>query len=301
MASKQRHLPPQHSKMNDKTSPNPEFRMPKSDVENRMSEQIDKGRNLLERTIRSDAELQEAHQETYKWIDYTKELLRRAFTTRGYSDEFIGQNQPALFWSQISQLSSFSARIEDYRRLVQSHLDRLESIYERFELIPEVTGSAHRISQVSSESQSKTVFVVHGTNEVAKVNVARFLEQIELKPVILHEQASEGLTIIEKIERYSDVGFAVIILTADDEAYPHGKADLKANRARQNVILEFGFFIGKLGRERTAVLYENKVELPTDIHGLVYIPLDTGNGWKLDLAKNMKAAGIEFDMNRVCQ
>jgi len=145
------------------------------------------------------------------------------------------------------------------------------------------------------------VFVVHGTNEVAKVNVARFLEQIELKPVILHEQASEGLTIIEKIERYSDVGFAVIILTADDEAYPHGKADLKANRARQNVILEFGFFIGKLGRERTAVLYENKVELPTDIHGLVYIPLDTGNGWKLDLAKNMKAAGIEFDMNRVCQ
>ncbi len=146
---------------------------------------------------------------------------------------------------------------------------------------------------------SSEVFLVHGRDEAAKQAVARFIEKLDLTPVILHEQPSEGHTIIEKFERYSNVGFAVVLMTPDDVGALAQKPPKLKPRARQNVILELGFFLGKLGRKRVCALYKQDVEIPSDYKGVLFIPMDAGNGWQLPLAKEIKAAGIQLDLNKV--
>ena len=115
--------------------------------------------------------------------------------------------------------------------------------------------------------------------------------------VILHEQASQGMTIIEKIEAHGDVGFAVVLLTPDDSGAKKGSEAV--SRARQNVILELGYFIGRLGRARVTALRRGDVEVPSDFGGVVYENFDSGGGWKQALAKELAAAGFEIDWNLV--
>ncbi|WP_443749626.1 TIR domain-containing protein [Asticcacaulis solisilvae] len=146
---------------------------------------------------------------------------------------------------------------------------------------------------------SRKVFVVHGHDEGAKEATARFLEALDFEPIILHEQASRGRTIVEKIEEHGDVGFAVVLLTPDDVgAHKDHSTDLKP-RARQNVLLELGYFMGRLGRSRVVALKRGDVEVPSDFEGVVYVGYDSGNGWKQDLGKELDAAGYEIDWNKV--
>ena len=140
------------------------------------------------------------------------------------------------------------------------------------------------------------VFIVHGHDDAAKQELARFLEKIKLEPIILHEQADKGLTIIEKIEDYSDVGYAIVLYTECDKG--RAKEEPQTNerfRARQNVVFEHGFLIGKLGRKNVCALVKGNVETPGDISGIVYTPFDPNEGWKLHLIKNMNAAGYTID------
>jgi predicted nucleotide-binding protein len=150
------------------------------------------------------------------------------------------------------------------------------------------------------ESTHQRVFIVHGHDEAAKQTVARFVEKLGLQAIILREQPYAGRTIIEDIEKYSNVGFAVVLLTPDDIGGPKGTRlkDLKP-RARQNVIFELGFFVGKLGRNRVCVLYKEGVEIHSDYHGILYVPMDPNEGWKRSLAKEIKEAGIPFDLDRI--
>ena len=139
---------------------------------------------------------------------------------------------------------------------------------------------------------------MHGHDHGHKETVARFLGKLDLEPIILHEQADRGKTVIEKFEAHAaDVRCAVVILTADDVAYSKTNPEQKELRARQNVILELGYFVGKLGRAQTFALVEKEVALPSDIHGVVYIRLDDG-AWRLHLVKELKAAGLDVDANR---
>jgi predicted nucleotide-binding protein len=144
---------------------------------------------------------------------------------------------------------------------------------------------------------SNKVFVVHGHDEGARESVARFLEKMDFQAIILHEQANQGRTVIEKVEAHGDVGFAVVLLTPDDEGCTKGKPS--EPRARQNVLLELGYFIGRLGRERVCALKRGEVEIPSDFAGMVWVPMDSSSGWKLSLAKELKAAGYHVDMNKV--
>ena len=146
-------------------------------------------------------------------------------------------------------------------------------------------------------SDSREVFIVHGHDEAAKESVARFIDKLGLKPIILHEQANKSRTIIEKFESHSDVAFAVVLMTPDDVGASAKKPNETKSRARQNVILELGFFLGKLGRDRVCALYKSDVETPSDFDGVLYVPMDAGNGWQLQLAKEIRAAGIAIDMN----
>lgn len=144
-----------------------------------------------------------------------------------------------------------------------------------------------------------SVFLVHGHNEGSKHAVARFLEQIGVTPVILHEQINRGMTIIEKFEEFaSRAGFAVILMTPDDYGYPVGKDSEIKSRPRQNVVLELGYFVARLGRDKTFVLVKGDIEMPSDVFGIVYEPLDDNHGWKMKLAAELTAAGFTIDLNK---
>lgn len=157
--------------------------------------------------------------------------------------------------------------------------------------------SAPTVAAVSSSGNR--VFLVHGHNEAVLQTAARFIEKLGLPVTILREEANKGQTVIEKFEKYSDAGFAVVLLTADDVCGPvGGEPEQIHRRARQNAILELGFFLGKLGRAKVCALYEEGVELPSDFHGVLYTLIDPKGAWKLGLARELKAANLPVDMNK---
>ena len=143
------------------------------------------------------------------------------------------------------------------------------------------------------------VFIVHGHDEAAKHAVARFVEKLGLEAIILDEQPSEGLTIIEKFEKYARIAdFAIVLITHDDVGAPIKKKEELKLRARQNVVFELGYFFHALGRKGVCALYKEGVELPSDIYGVVYVLMDELNAWQLKLAREMKRAGLSVDLNK---
>ncbi|PKM31297.1 MAG: hypothetical protein CVV07_03805 [Gammaproteobacteria bacterium HGW-Gammaproteobacteria-11] len=144
---------------------------------------------------------------------------------------------------------------------------------------------------------SSKVFIVHGHDDGARETVARFLERIGLEAIILHEQANQGRTVIEKVVANSDVGFAVVLLTPDDEGC--AKGGNPEPRARQNVLLELGYFIGRLGRDKVCALKRGNLEIPSDFAGVVWETMDSNGGWKQALARELEAAGHSIDWNKV--
>jgi hypothetical protein len=136
------------------------------------------------------------------------------------------------------------------------------------------------------------IFIVHGHDDIAKLEMSAFISSLGLQPIILHQQASSGRTIIEKIEHYSNVGFGVVLYTPRDIGSKVG--DLKSNyRARQNVVFEHGFLIGKLGRARVAAVVKGNVETPNDISGVVYVSMDHAEEWKRQLLVELRGAGYQ--------
>ena len=155
------------------------------------------------------------------------------------------------------------------------------------------------VKPVQTPDASRKIFVVHGHDEGAREAVARFIERIELKAIILHEQPNRGLTIIEKFEAEAEqVGFTVVLLTPDDLGGTQANGE-QAPRARQNVIYELGYFVGKIGRGRVCLLRKGDIEGFSDFNGVIYTQMDAAGAWKLTLARELKAAGFDVDLNKV--
>lgn len=152
-------------------------------------------------------------------------------------------------------------------------------------------------------STRKKVFVVYGHDSEARTQLEAMLRRWELDPLILDQLPSEGATIIEKLERYTqDVNFAVVLATPDDIGYRANHEDELAYRARQNVVLELGMMLAKLGRKNVAILMkqQDKMERPSDIQGLIYIPFkDSVTDGAVLLAKEMSAQGYNIDVKKL--
>ncbi|WP_044470173.1 TIR domain-containing protein [Mannheimia massilioguelmaensis] len=158
-------------------------------------------------------------------------------------------------------------------------------------------------STASFPTLSNKVFIVHGHDEKLKLDVERFVHEIGLIPIVLHRQTNEGQTIIEKFEKNSDVGFAFILLTPDEISYTVDQKDKSDSerkvefRARPNVIFEFGYFVGKLGRGRVCCLLKGNIEVPSDVSGVVYHKIDNNLEEKaFSIIKELKAVGYQIKM-----
>lgn len=179
-------------------------------------------------------------------------------------------------------------------RSIHTHQGKTELL----KVIGQVRGRS-AAPQPTPKAIGNRVFLVHGHDEAALQSCARFIEQLGLSVIILREQPNQGRTIIEKFVDHAEVGFAVVLLTPDDRGGAVSRpCEEQSRRARQNVILELGFFIGRLGRERVCALYSEGVEIPSDYQGVAFVPLDPKMAWRLELARELKAAGLPIDMNK---
>jgi predicted nucleotide-binding protein len=226
------------------------------------------------------------------WDEFNEQLLRSRFSTakvaNGYRRVAVGfggrgSPQQELQWLQQG---------------ISRQKRKLDSIRQQLQLYGSEVEEGEVRSSLAGFPQGTKVFVVHGHDGDVKYQVAEFLQKITgERPVILHEQPDSGRTIIEKFEGHaSEAGFAVVLLTADDMGRAIDETTPRP-RARQNVVLELGFFIGRLGRGRVISLHEAGVELPSDLNGVLYKPL-TGN-WHTALAGELRAAGIEVDLGKL--
>ncbi len=154
----------------------------------------------------------------------------------------------------------------------------------------------------NSSSSNRKVFVVYGHDEIARTQLEALLRRWDLDPIILDQQASSGQTIIEKLEEYgSDVGYAIVLATPDDEGKAKDEPEYKS-RVRQNVVLELGMFLSKLGRERVAILLKESkdFEKPSDIQGLIYIPFQNRvDEVSISLIRELTRQGFAIDSTRI--
>ncbi len=197
----------------------------------------------------------------------------------------------------LSFNTSHSTYEESFNNGKMKLLNLLKVILEDIQLdstLNEVENS-HKTTTLNSTK----VFIVHGHDEAAKLNVARFIEKLKFEAIILHEQVSSSQTIIEKLEKFTDVGYGIVIYTPCDIGAKKGNQDNLQNRARQNVVFEHGYLIAKLGRSKVCALVKEEIEKPNDISGIVYVIMDDNKAWKIELAKELKNAGYKVDMNLI--
>lgn len=158
-----------------------------------------------------------------------------------------------------------------------------------------ISGEAKFVKEKVNSTRKREVFIVHGHNEALKQEVARMVEKQGLEAIILSEQVNRGKTIIEKFEEHSDVGAAICLFTGDD--YGKAKDATSENlRARQNVVFEAGYFMGKLGRENVVLIANPDIEIPSDLKGVVYT---NEKSWQIDVLKELKAIGYAIDLNKL--
>lgn len=276
----------------------PQLRAPREKVRTELEDRMATGQALLDVPVRSEEELTQVRQQRSTWDEYNEELLKRRFTSQAFAKEYRGSAGVFVMGGGTPPLNK---RVADFHDDVSAKLRRLSSVIERLPLCDEpaeVKADVSRRERVVAPRGD--IFIVHGHEEAVKESVARLIARVSgREPTILHEQADRGQTIIEKFEQHARrASFAVALLTADDVGRSRDSEELQP-RGRQNVVLELGYFMGALGRDRVAILYQEGVELPSDLLGVLYIAVDEGDGWRLKLAKALRDAGVDVDLNEL--
>jgi len=238
----------------------------------------------------TDAQIREFLKRTAFWLGYKLSSNVDRYFVRFDNEqdsEYLNVSQDDLMrnlWFLEKQGYLTSSNIPGNRVPALKLIEEMEA--------QELEKSKPIVTREKSMDNARNVFVVHGHDQGMQQTVARFLEKLKLKPIILSEQASRSRTIVEKFEAYSSVPFAVVLLSPDDIGAAKGEEPKP--RARQNVILELGYFIGALGRENVCALHKGGVELPSDLHGVIWVPYE--GDWQLTLIKELKAAEIDIDL-----
>jgi predicted nucleotide-binding protein len=267
----------------------------------KIQERIDKGQQLRDRQIDSRDEYSRALSDHGNWSRHNKNLLLQLFDGSLFAEEYTKgciflPTRPFLPASTGERVTEekveFSRDLDRYRKNIDRDINHLMGIQDQLKLYDE--------PDLPTRTFGDKIFIVHGHDEAAKHKIARFISDLDLSAIILDEQPSRGQTIIDKFEEHAnEAGFAIVLLTADDVGAPKNKKDEPKPRARQNVIMELGYFLCGLGRDRVRILYEEGVELPSDIHGIIYVQMDERGAWKLELAQEMASIGMTVDMNKL--
>lgn len=267
-----------------------------------LDEKIIIGNELLNREIQNLIDFSKSKKDFSNWCDYNSEYLKQAFNKE--SNEYKKSFDTAGSWSigmVGGRTRSLNIEIDKFLIKVDCKLQNLKKLRAKTELLKVDSDFIQNTKETSTTQLDKSqVFIVHGHDDEAKSRTARFVERLGFEAIILHEQASSSMSIIEKIEEYSNVGFGIVLYTPCDIGgkKTQDPAELES-RARQNVVFEHGFLIGRIKRENVCALVKGDVELPNDISGVVYVQMDSADSWKYTIAKEMIASGYKVDMNKI--
>lgn len=265
-----------------------------------LDERINIGEDIYTRQINSMDIYKKSNVDYSNWNDYNSEFLKYSFNKEEneYKTQYINAGLFPLNMlhtvgkSQKNELTRFKDK-------VYSKLDNLKKLRAKTNLLRTSIQEKIIDSEKSISLDKSQVFIVHGHDDSAKSKTARFIEKLGLSPIILHEQASGSKTVIEKIETYSNVGFGIILYTPCDIGAKNEPEPNIKNRARQNVVFEHGFLIGKIGRKNVCALVKGDIETPNDISGVVYVNMDDDEAWHLKVARELRNSGYEIDMNKL--
>ena len=264
--------------------------VPARQLHDEIDERLVKGQALLDAPGTTESELRERRDAYYTWTDYNKALIRRSFDVAKPSEDYARETLVAAVGASLDQ------RWELLRRDISRKMRRLRSLQDQVSLFQMHPDAVQPASTPDPSVVGEDIFVVHGHDGATKETVARFLRKlVGREPVILHEQPDRGRTVIEKFEDHAALAACAIVLLTGDDVGGVAGGDQRP-RARQNVVLEMGFFLGKLGRGRVVILHEADVELPSDLHGVLYVQLDTSGAWRNAVAREVQAAGVEVDL-----
>lgn len=252
--------------------------------------------NLFKELLKNIENLR--YKDEFKRDEIFRKLEMRIRNIYGSNSSYLKAITRIYFWPGYAPSSEEEKR-ESWIKGQKETKNLLNTIIEEQELF----SSDQKVATENFSEKSNNIFIVHGKDESMKINVARVIEKLKLNPTILHEKPNKGRTIIEKFTDYSDVLYAIVLLSPDDIGYEKESSSIENQyfRARQNVILELGYFLGKLGRERVLVLFreEKKFEIPSDYSGVLFIPFDSAGKWQIDLVKELKASGYDVDANNL--
>ncbi len=279
----------------------------RKDAEEKIDARIAKGEELRGEQIQNAPGLEDARQRYYQWDDYNRTLLDTLFTGRTFQNEYSSPLH-IVFGGSGGLHYDINEHKDDIRRKMgrlQSIRDRVELLKEPVQVMPSHSSTLEtnfsspnplrdRLSDVRGDKDK--VFVVFGHNEMARLKLENFLHRSGIDPIVINQQPKAGRTIIEQIEHHSNVRFAVVLLTDDDLGA--AKEDVKTvsdlkPRARQNALVELGYFMGRIGRDKTVALVSPGIEKPSDYDGVLYISLESD--WENELKRELRAAELQVN------
>lgn len=271
-------------------------RLPESQIRDQVEEAISAGQALKE----GARDLAVVRTAFGTWDKRNEIVLERAFEKGGWLDSTPKDEYASAFGltyplgPEVAEDVTVEGLISD----VDAKIERLNRLLETLDAYEGPPDDAPTHSQSAGPV---TVFVVHGRADEPRLEVENLIRRAtNVEPVILADQIGGGaVTLIEKLEEHlgtsSTASFAVIIMTGDDIGRLNEEGENDRPRARQNVVLELGYAMGSLGRRRVAILHEDGLELPSDIAGVAYYPLDAAGAWRTRILGELKAAGIAVD------
>lgn len=271
----------------------------KSDFKERLTKRITEGEELFSRTIKTNQELDTLDNDYSLWNEYNYEMLKQVFNNP--QNEYLESYDHSGYTFMGGQMGEVpNDPVKSQKNLIEYKLKNLKGLFSKSELLKSTVADTETPTMTKTKNLSMNeVFIVHGHDDLAKTKAARFIEKLGLKPIILHEQINSGKTIIEKIEEFSNVGFGVVLYTPCDTGSKKGDEKNSKDRARQNVVFEHGYLIGKIGRENVSALVKGDIEVPNDISGVVYVKMDDDDSWQLKIAKELRNSGYNIDLNRL--
>lgn len=255
--------------------------------------------NRLSPLLKDD--LNDFQNDCQRWAHYVETLLAKLFSTSLEKEDFVACGRRVRLsdtWEYDPE-SSVGYIVDDLQASKTSLLKRIDTL-GLYDVLGNETQAPREI-EPRRDAPGK-VFLIHGHDGQVMAEVARVLERQRLEVVILSEQANQGQSIVDKFEFHSEVGFAIVLFTADDSAQARKQPEIAYLRPRQNVVFELGYFWGKWGpkgRHRICLLVQPGVEILSDIKGIGYIAIDQPGAWKLALLKELKQAGLSVDANHL--
>lgn len=264
--------------------------VPRALAEAQIQERIDEGTAFLISPVNSPQDLDELRRRQRRWHDYNTQLLETLFSESDEAQKYA-RTGPQV----VAVSTTLGQAIVDFHHDVQLRVNRLRSLQERLGLFQEdqTVPVARSLEEGEDGNRGDAVFIVHG-HAGREYEVEKCVRDLGLEPVILKEEPHGGIVaLIQKLQDYARrCGYAVVIYTADDEGRARFSKGDPEPRARENVVFEFGYFLGDLGPERVTILQDPEVQIPSDFQGVGHYVLDVNGGWKAKLEMELRRAGL---------